>query len=347
MLNRLNYIPDGLLECSASEIFKILQGPTLIELEGTRKQPLFLSVLLHGNETSGWEVTKNILARYTKAALPRSLILFIGNVEAASQDKRRLASQPDYNRIWIDGDTAEHKMIQGLLNEMANKKLFASIDIHNNTGINPHYACINHLDFRFINLARKFTRMVIYFVRPSGVQSKAFAEFCPSVTLECGQAGDEYGIQLASNFVDEILNSDEIANEKVDDSEIDLFHTVGVIKVKNNASISFDEQKADITFIKGIENLNFEEIPAGTPLASLRRGITDSFHMLNEDGKDISHELFELQGNSLLSKINLMPAMLTMDEKIIRQDCLCYVMERYQIGMGEKLIEEAAPLWIN
>lgn len=347
MLRPLNNIPDGLLECKADELYKVLQGPALIELEGTRKQPLFLSVLLHGNETSGWEVAKNILNKYKNTFLPRSLILFIGNVEAASQGKRRLDSQPDYNRIWIEGDTAEHKMIQALLEEMASRQLFASIDIHNNTGINPHYACINHLDFRFINLARKFTRMVIYFIRPSGVQSKAFAELCPSVTLECGQSGDEYGIQLATGFVDEIMNSDTIPDNKVDDSDLDLFHTVGIIKINKDYSISFDEQKADIQFIKGIENLNFEEIPAGTTLASLRQDIQQSFHMLNEDGKDISRELFELDGNKLLSKRALMPAMLTMDEKIIRQDCLCYVMERYKIGMGEKLLSEDKPLWIN
>jgi len=42
-----------------------------------------------------------------------------------------------------------------------------------------------------------------------------------------------------------------------------------------------------------------------------------------------------------------MPSMLTLDEKVIRQDCLCYVMERYQIAMGEKFTDDDRPVWVE
>jgi len=78
-----------------------------------------------------------------------------------------------------------HHDIAELLHEMARLSLFASIDIHNNTGINPHYGCVKKLDPQFLNLSRLFSRTMIYVVQPGGVQSKAFSHLCPAVTLEC------------------------------------------------------------------------------------------------------------------------------------------------------------------
>jgi len=90
MLQRINTIPEGLLDCSPEELITIVPDTTLIELEGRNKTPLFLSVLLHGNEPTGLVVAQNILRQYQQSGLPRSILLFIGNVKAASQGRRRL-----------------------------------------------------------------------------------------------------------------------------------------------------------------------------------------------------------------------------------------------------------------
>ena len=348
MLHRLDHIPDGLLDCSATELINVIPDSTLIELEGAEKDPLFLSVLLHGNEPTGLSVAQQILKTYGDN-LPRSLLLFIGNVKAAAQGKRRLDDQPDYNRIWLEGrldnETSIHLEIAALLHELARRPLFASIDIHNNTGINPHYACINRLDSTFLNLARQFSRTVIYFVRPSGVQSKALSHLCPATTLECGKVGDQYGIQRATAFVDEILHAKAIGESSVSDEDIDLFHTLAVVRVPDNISLSFDDSEADIRFIPGMESLNFEEIPPRTTLARVRQGISKPVVVMNEDGEDITEQVFSLDGDCLVNNLPLMPSMLTLDEKVIRQDCLCYVMERYKIGMGEKFTTDDTPVW--
>lgn len=351
MIHRLNSIPDGLLECSARELLTVIPDSTLISLEGREKTPLFLSVLLHGNEPTGLVVAQNILKKYLDSDLPRSLLLFIGNVKAASEGKRHLDDQPDFNRVWLEGkienESDFHLHISELLHEMARRPLFASIDIHNNTGINPHYGCVNKLDFRFLNLARKFSRTMIYFVRPSGVQSKAFSHLCPSVTLECGKVGDEFGIQLATSFVDEVLNMKAIPDNGVSDEDIDLFHTLAVIKIPDTVSFSFDGSEADMQFIQGIETLNFEEIPANTILARVAQSITEPILVLDEDGGNITSELFSITEGNLVTRKALMPSMLTLDEKVIRQDCLCYVMERYRIGMGEKETSDEKPVWTD
>ena len=80
MLTVLDHLPEQLLEKAAHELSDILSGPTLIHLNGARSRPLFVSVLLHGNETTGWEAIKQYLKSQQGKILPRSLSIFIGNV---------------------------------------------------------------------------------------------------------------------------------------------------------------------------------------------------------------------------------------------------------------------------
>ncbi len=336
-------LPAEILRRPATRLFEVLDGPTLVHLPGDRPQPLFVSVLMHGNEDTGWRVIRNVLEEYGEC-LPRALSIFIGNVRAARYGKRRLERQLDYNRIWAaDGDTPEHDMVREVLASMRERQVFASIDIHNNTGINPHYACVNRLDPRYLELARRFSRMVIYFTRPSGVQSLAFARLCPAVTLECGQSGDEIGIQLATRLVRQMLEADSLHGDPALIGDIDLYHTVAVAKVPRDISISFAGDAADIRFIRGIEQLNFEEIPAGTRLADVATQFMP-LNVVDEDGHDVGDAYFEVNDGRLLTRQALMPSMLTVNERIVRQDCLCYLMERYDLSQGEKPLPDIL-LW--
>ncbi|MEJ2180365.1 MAG: M14 family metallopeptidase, partial [Gammaproteobacteria bacterium] len=168
MLNIIHHIPNGLLTAPATELYRILDKPTLIHLSGHREPPLFVSVLLHGNETAGYYAIQELLKKYHNSTLPRSLSIFIGNVEAAKYAMRRLDNQVDYNRIWPHSgfrhDSEEAIMAQQVIDEMRKRKVFVSLDIHNNTGLNPHYACVNRLDNAFYQLAILFSRTVIYFI---------------------------------------------------------------------------------------------------------------------------------------------------------------------------------------
>ncbi|NNJ91958.1 MAG: peptidase M14, partial [Gammaproteobacteria bacterium] len=104
LFNELDYLPEGLLGCQTTDLHAFLQKPTLIHLQGRNPNPVFISVLMHGNETVGWDAICRLLPKYTVAGgnqeLPRSLSLFIGNIEAAKESVRALPDKPDYNRIW-------------------------------------------------------------------------------------------------------------------------------------------------------------------------------------------------------------------------------------------------------
>ena len=335
MLTILNKIPEHFLTVEATKLHTILSGPTLIHLEGRRKQPLFVSTLLHGNETTGFQAIQRLLQNYKDKELPRSLSLFIGNVAAAEHGLRRLENQPDYNRTWPGTEyvsSAETKMMRQIKEDMRQRHVFASIDIHNNTGLNPHYACINKTEDPFFHLARLFSRTVVFFTRPIGVQSQAFADLCPSTTVECGQVGQTNTVEHAHDFIDAALHLSDIPQHKIAKQDVDLFHTIAIVKVPEQASFSFNGDNCQICFDKNIDHMNFKEVSSGTVIAKTHM-IKPIIHLeaWNNDGINIGDELFEYENNEIKIKKTLMPAMLTLNEKVIRQDCLCYLMERYPI----------------
>ena len=48
----------------------------------------------------------------------------------------------------------------------------------------------------------------------------------------------------------------------------------------------------------------------------------------DEKGHDVSERYFSVIDGRLVIRRATMPSMLTLDERIIQQDCLCYLMER-------------------
>ena len=328
-LTVLDEIPEGLLQVKASDLHLHLTGPTLIRLQGKRKDALFVSVLLHGNETTGWDAIRELLLDNKEATLPRSLYLFIGNIAAAAEGLRVLQGQQDYNRIWKKGNkTAEGDMAAELLEILASVSLFAAIDVHNNTGRNPHYACINELDNTFLHLATLFGRTVVYFRRPDSVLSLALSALCPATTIECGKSEDVQGREHAKEFLHACLHIQDFPDHDVAEHDIDIFHTVATVKVNKDIDFGIEKPTAKLNFIGNLDRLNFQELSAGTILAHTNCDDTVYLKAFNEEGRDVAGDYFSCKKGLLRFSVPLMPSMLTLDERIIRQDCLCYLMER-------------------
>jgi succinylglutamate desuccinylase len=331
MLTERDNLPAGLLELDATRLHEVLPGPTLIHLPGRRPDPLFVSVLLHGNEDSGWLAVRALLREFHQRELPRALSLFIGNVQAARYRQRYLEGQPDFNRIWGDlpqcEDSPERRMMQEVVASMRRRRTFACIDIHTNTGINPHYACTRRLDHRFFHLAILFSRTVVYFTKPDGVQIEAFAEFCPAVTVECGQAGQEESVTHAYEYIQACLNLSEIPRHPVPAHDIDLFHTVAILKIPPDVTFGFDAEDLDIRLVENLDHLNFRELPAGTPIGWIRPGSHARIEVWDEIGRDVGERFLRVKNGEIQIGVPVMPSMLTMNLRAVRQDCLGYLME--------------------
>ncbi|MDH5479943.1 MAG: M14 family metallopeptidase [Nitrosomonas sp.] len=340
MLTIRQDIPEGLLDLEAHELHKMLDGPTLFHLSGRRKPALYISVLLHGNEPVGWNAIRHLLYHHQNRELPRALSLFIGNISAAKLRQRHLDNQPDFNRIWHTGDTPEHAMASQVYNEMSQSGLFASIDVHNNTGLNPHYACVNKLDTASLHLATLFDRTVIYFTRPIGVQSLAFSELAPAVTLECGQPDNPAGLTHAIEYLTACLHLSEIPSHTITAQDIELFHTVAVVRIAPGTQIGFQDDGLDLRLVDNIDHLNFRELPADTLLGW--QPLNDELLLRTADEQDheVSDNYFRLDGTALKVRRPIMPSMLTRDTQIIHQDCLCYLMERLALPTYPSLPQE-------
>ncbi len=333
-LKQVNNFPKELLTIDVRSIHSLVSEPTLFHLEGKLKQPLFISVLLHGNETTGFLALQKLLEKYSKQELPRSLSFYLGNTEAASRGLRHLDQQADFNRIWPGTElppTADIKLVKKIVDIMTKKQVFASVDVHNNTGLNPHYACVTRLDNQFLQLANLFSRLVVYFTHPKGVQCGAFAEICPSVTLECGKPDQTHGVDHAFEYLNSCLHLSKLTDQTVLAQDIDVYHTVAQVKVNKGIDFSFDNPDAPLLLDKDLERMNFTEIPAGTQLGRVFDHSTMPVSAINNNGKLVTDKFFTLIDNRLQLNKNTMPSMLTLDERVIKQDCLCYLMEKINL----------------
>lgn len=329
----LNELPAEFLELDPRDFHTAFSGPTIIELEGKKKQPLFVSTLLHGNESSGVYALQRVLKKYCvgNEILPRSLIIFIGNVGAAKVNLRSVENQVDYNRVWGEGDTEVHAMAREVKAFVKNKKVFASIDIHNNTGWNPYYGCVNTLENEFLNLAKLFSRRVVYFIRPTEVLSISFKDFTTSITLECGQSGDMTGIQRCADFLESVLQLEAIDDTPVSNDEVSVFHSVASIKIPESSSIGFAiDSQTDFRFVPNFECLNFMELPEHS-LIGWRSSDEHKLIIVDEEGNDVADQFINYDGHEIRTKRPTVPSMFNVDERIIRQDCLGYFMQRYQL----------------
>ncbi len=331
-LTELDYLPDGLLERPASALHQQLDGPTLIHLKGKNKRPLFVSVLQHGNEVTGWEALRRLLkGRYQNQELPRSLLIFIGNIQAARHRLRRLDEQADYNRCWPGGNAVdlEHvRLFKQIHQRIVAARPIAGIDIHNNTGLNPHYAAINRIRSDHLYLASLFSSQLVYFTMPGGTLSHSLSKFFPAVTLECGQAGEIHGTDHTLNYLETCLRLEIIPRKRVDADAVHLFHMVATVKVSNDVLFGFGRVPADLALREDLDHFNFCELPPGTSFGDINNGNMQPLIATDTSGSDVTDRYFSFEQGKVETIREIMPSMLTLDRRVIQQDCLCYLMER-------------------
>lgn len=325
MLTTRQDLPEGFLDCAPRDIPAVLDGPTLIHMPGRAGRPLFVSILLHGNEITGLLAMQRILKYYSGRALPRPLWLFVGNVQAAGAGKRLLPGQPDFNRIWTPGDGPAHDMTREVLDRVGRAGPIACIDIHNNTGRNPMYTVVARQDQPHLSLASRFSRTVVYATSPDTTCSAAFSDVCPSVAVESGLPGEPEGVDTVVRFVSDGLELPDPVHHVAFD--IDLFHTVAVVKVAPSCTCGAVGEDADIELDPAIERYNFREIPPGTRLARIRSGNSGCIEV-QPFKRPASESWLQVLDGELTVARTLMPAMLTSDPDIVKWDCLCYLMER-------------------
>lgn len=325
-------IPDGLLDSSARDLHQVLDGPTLIELDGVKGAPLFVSGLMHGNEDAGLVAIQKLLRTFAKRTLPRPLMILIGNVAAAKEGLRRQEGQPDYNRVWPGGAQLEGcdeaRIMASVHKRVVERHAIAAIDIHNNTGRNPHYGVVCEEDERVMALASMFGPIAVLFRGLPGTQTASFAGVLPALTVECGQSGIDANAQKAADLIEAVLSLETLeAGERA--NKLTVFHTLAQVKVRDDVALGVARAAPYLELEKDLDLNNFELLPTGFRFGQTNHPMP--LLAINEAGENVAYDFFDRQGEDLKLARAVVPAMLTTQERIIRQDCLCYLMEELPV----------------
>lgn len=341
MIKQLDSLPAGLLELTADKLYTKIDNHTLVHLKGKIERPIFISILQHGDEYTGWDALKDYLNNHQRQ-LPRSMTILFGNIQAARFNVRQLDNQPDFNRSWpsyLNLDDPVANIMRNITEIMALRKPFASVDIHNNSGRNPHYSGINSLNQEFLNLASLFSDTMIYFTTPVGIQSGAFAEFCPAVTVECGLSGASDGREQTHTFLELLFNQYNLKTVPGILEHQRVFKIHATVKLKPEISISFQQVNSDFELTEDLDVLNFHQIQHGEVFGKLNKHLLNNqtmpFIVMDQNGNIITDQYFELVGNEVCCKSSFVPAMITQNIQAIRHDCLCYIMQPIDVAINQ------------
>ena len=305
----------------AHELASVLHTPTLFDFCIEGKKPFFLSTLLHGNEISGWDALGTLVKEdYQSKKFPSCLIL-VGNVQAAQHQKRMLDGQPDFNRIWEGGSSPYAKWADQVISYVEAKRPWFALDIHNNTGPNPHHSIVASVDETTMSAARLFSQTAIFAQQPPGVLTRRTSGFCTSITIEAGLPQDPASATRARDYIKSLWKQGTVPI--IDTTDQELFQNNVRVLIENADTISDDQVPK---FAPKLYRFNFKTIPEGTELARL---VVDHARLraVDEDQQDQTRSFLTYKGKNVSLKRDTIMSMYTEDPRIARQDCVCYFLE--------------------
>ena len=304
---------------------------SLLRLPGRdRSRVRVVSTLLHGNEPSGLRAVHALLSQELVPAV--DVLFFVGAVEAALAPPgfahRQLPGAADLNRRWLppregpEGAIAAEAL--ALLREAEPECL---VDLHNNTGHNPPYGVGPRAGPRERALVAFFGSRMVASDLALGALVEATAASFPSVTIECGRAGDPAADQLALAGLRALLETDELSSRET--LEIELFGDPVRVRLRDGARLRFGAGPVDsveLTLDPEVDRHNFERLEAGHALGWVGAGAGLPVDATDAAGRDRSGELFEVSDRRLRTRRSLVPIMMTTDPAVASQDCLFYIV---------------------
>lgn len=315
----------SLIELPAEELASVLHTPTVFDFSVENQAPFFLSILLHGNETSGWDALRELIREdYQNNDLP-SCVILVGNVQAAQHGKRMLDGQPDFNRIWEGGSSPYAKWADDVISFIEAKRPWFALDVHNNTGPNPHHSIVASIDAITMSAARLFSQTAIFAQQPPGVLTRRTSGFCTSITIESGVPQDPESAVRARAYIGQLWKAGRVPH--IDTSDQELYQNNVRVLIENADTITDDQVPK---FAPKLYRFNFKKIPEGTELARL---VVDHARLraVDEDQRDQTREFLTYKGKNVSIRRDTILSMYTEDPRIARQDCVCYFLEPLQI----------------
>lgn len=335
-------IPDGFLQLtSPRDVCRLFPSSTLFDLPGAMgKGAIFLGALIHGNETTSFYVIQEFLRTWRPMQGPRVMI-FWGNIQAASHGLRQMPSGVDFNRIWDGPRVPEFAWANELLERIQTVSPYVGLDIHNTSGSNPLFSCLSEINPKLLCLAQAFAPKIFYSGKIKNVLSYQVNKICPALTLECAQSGDEVGKQRALALVHRLyhegpqfFSSNVLVSESI---PFEIYECIGQLKLGAKWRPIFSGPTLDESSVilnHELESYNFQSLPAGNWIA--RGGGPGAIEVVANEGKPMTEQFIEYQNGYWRLKQNIIPAMMSNHLAIIESDCWGHLLKRLPLAEIER-----------
>ena len=312
---------------------RLLGGPTLIRVGGRDpSRTRVVTTLLHANEPSGLRAVLRFLR--TKPVPSTQVLFFIGAVGTALSEPimshRSLPDRTDANRVWLPPwETPEGAVARDVLECIRAAKPEFLVDLHNNTGHNPAYGVAFGVGSAELSLVSLFAdRLVHTPIQLRSLVEATHADF-PSVTIECGRAGDPIADEVAWEGLLRFLDVRAVEAETAQ-RPVQLLGAPVRVCVAPGFDLSFADQldpAAALTVSKRVDRHNCERLETGSAIGWLAPTSAWPLQAFAADGEECSKALFQASEGILRTRREFMPIMMTTNREIAESDCLFYAVQ--------------------
>ncbi len=331
-----------------ADFLRELGGPAAIELTGRdRGRRRAAATLVHGNEPSGLRALHGWLREGARPGV--DLLLVLASVETALHpplfSHRQLPGRRDLNRCFRPPFEGREGALAGdLLRALEAFGPEALVDLHNNTGHNPPYAVGPRCDAFHRGLAGLFGEFFVHSDLALGALVEATDPLFPSVTIECGRAGDPAADRVARQGLEAFASGAPAPGAVA--TAVHVLVEPRRVRVRDGASLAFapaPDPGVDLTLRSDLDNHNFRELAPGHALGWVRAGAAWPLEMRDLHGRDLSPEHFALVDGELRIARPLVPIMMTTHPEIARSDCLFYAVRADTAVRASARPETAGP----
>ncbi|MCC5949996.1 MAG: succinylglutamate desuccinylase/aspartoacylase family protein [Nitriliruptoraceae bacterium] len=337
-------LPDALLDADLDTLVRALAVPTLVRLPGLGvTAPRAVSVLLHGDESTGLDAVHRVLhdRRSIGTPLPFDLYVVIGNVRAAAREPgfahRFLDDEEDLNRIWgLPASTPQRAAAADILSRLEAAGLHALVDIHNNTGDNPFYAILPRVSPRSIALAGLFTTTILRWDLASATLMQALDPRIVTAAIECGLPGRRRSLAFALDGVRRYLGALDL--DALAPTDHDLLGDLVKVTLRPDARVRFGgalDDDVDLVVRPDADAANFVPVPAGHLVGTAHPDQPWPLRAHDATGAEVTEERFERDGSAIRLRRPGTPVMMTRTVVAARKDCLFYLANALGPGVDD------------
>jgi len=308
-----------------------LGGPVFVRQPGRdRTRTRAVVTLLHGNEPSGLRAVHDWLR---SGAVPAVDAIFaIGSVEAALVPPgfalRQLPEGRDLNRCFAaPHEGREGRTARELVELLDAARPEALVDLHNNTGRSIPYGVGPRASEEELSLVSLFGDRYVHSDLRLGALVEVAAEVFPSVVIECGRAGAEAADAVAREGLARFLGAPRLGS--LVPGRVQVVTEPLRVEVVTGLRLGLGDRPADgvdLTLAAEIDRHNFDRLEPGHRIGWLASGAPWPVRAQGRDGRDVSHDLFEVRDGELRTRREIIPIMITNDPGIALSDCLFYVV---------------------